>query len=796
MELTHILLVEDDDIDREAVVRYARKKDLPYKLKTAATEREAFKALRENNFDVILLDYDLGTATGLEILPHVGDVPVIFVTGSGTEEVAVEAMRMGASDYLVKDPERNYLTVLPLTIRNVLDRKDAEKSLRESEARFRALTEKASDIVMIVDKDSLYTYVSPSIRLYGYTPGDIVGKRAGHFVHPEDLPTWMENLEQAVKNPYESVRVPEVRIRRKDGSLFVVEGIFTCMLDEPGVNGIVFNGRDITARLEVEEALKHAKEEADAANKARGDFLARMSHEIRTPMNAVMGMTHLLLNTELDPKQRKYAGMIQNSAEFLLAIVNDILDLSRIEAGKLEMETIDFNLETILADTAEILALNAKEKGLEFITRIEPGVPFRLRGDPGRLRQVIINLAGNAIKFTSRGSVSIRVGLDRRSRRDREETVLRFDVTDTGIGIPKDRLDSLFKAFTQVEASTTRRYGGTGLGLSISKRLVEMMGGEIGVKSINGKGSTFYFTAVFPKQPPAGEAEAEELEKRFLDVEGEIRSAPHFLSKSELARIRILLAEDNVVNRELMIEQFENAGFGPILTAENGREAVDLALLHLPDLVLMDIQMPVMDGNEAIAVLKEKGYEGPIISISALAMKEDIDKSLESGAVDYITKPVDFDSFFTKIARHLSTAAGEIAALKGPGRTGGGDRGNDTGENSRADRDVYGYTPHQYRMKESVSKRLRDVFIKEAGEKLKILNGITGESAVREWRKEITFISHGYKGNARHLGLLPLEAAATELNTGLKENESVDRLLERVTKLSRILKRMVEENEK
>jgi PAS domain S-box-containing protein len=770
----NILLVDDDDVDREAVIRYIRKKTLPYNLETAATESEAFKYLREKSFDIILLDYNLGTATGLEILPHVGDTPVIFVTGSGTEEIAVEAMRMGACDYLVKDPERNYLTVLPLTIRNALDHKQAEKALKESEARFRALTEKASDIVMILDKNSIFTYVSPSVRLFGYSPDEIKGKRAAHFVYPDDFPTWLEVLEAAINTPYESVKVPEFRMRRKDGSLFIVEGMFTCMIEEPGVKGVVFNGRDITERKEVETALKYAKEEADAANKARGEFLARMSHEIRTPMNAVMGMTRLLFKTGLSPKQQKYAAMIRNSADFLLAIVNDILDFSRIEAGKLEMESIDFNLETVLADTFEILSLNAGEKNLDFMTYIEPGVPFRLRGDPGRLRQVIINLVGNAVKFTESGSVSVHI---RTERRDEEQVELRFEVTDTGIGIPADRLNLLFKAFTQVEKSTTRRYGGTGLGLSICKRLVEMMGGEIDVESEIGKGSTFRFTAVFKKQPPEENRETGQMEKEFADAAGGLRSSPYFLTEDERHNARILLAEDNVVNRELMIEQFESAGFASPLTAENGKEAVELALQYQPDLVLMDIQMPVMDGNEAIVLLKEKGYRGPVISLSAMAMKEDIERSLKAGAVDYITKPVDFDSFFVKIAKFLSTSSG---------KTGNGNTNNKVNGNSDS----------QYRIKDSVSKRIRDVFIKEASEKLKILNGITDASSLGEKKKELTFISHGYKGNARHLGLLPLEAAAAALNASLRDEAPAENVLELVAKLSRILNHIVEENEK
>ena len=304
-----------------------------------------------------------------------------------------------------------------------------------------------------------------------------------------------------------------------------------------------------------------------------------------------------------------------------------------------------------------------------------------------------------------------------------------------------------------------------------------MMGGEIDVESEVGKGSTFRFTAVFKKQPPREDKETEKMQKEFVDAAGDIRSAPHFLTEDERHNARILLAEDNIVNRELMIEQFESAGFASLLTAENGKEAVERTLKYHPDLVLMDIQMPVMDGNEAIVLLKENGYKGPIISLSAMAMKEDIERSLKAGAVDYITKPVDFDSFFVKIAKFLSKAAGKT-------------------ETGSAGNDINGNSDSLYRIKSSVSKRIREVFIVEASEKLKTLNGITDIASLEEKKKELTFISHGYKGNARHLGLLPLEAAAADLNNSLKDNEPAEILLELVAKLARILTRMVEENEK
>ena len=393
--------------------------------------------------------------------------------------------------------------------------------------------------------------------------------------------------------------------------------------------------RELTERQRAEKELQKAKEAADAANKAKSEFLARMSHEIRSPMNAIMGMTDLLLRATLDPEHREYVEATNDAAKHLLNIINDILDFSKIEAHKLDLENIDFDLQELLNSTLRTMAPQAQKKELELQLSMAPDIPRFLRGDPNRLRQILLNLLSNAIKFTLQGSVTICVELADTAQlpHEAEKILLLFAVKDTGIGIPTNKKDLIFQSFSQAESSTTRRFGGTGLGLAICRQLVELMAGKIWVETTPGVGSEFYFTALLePGQalvsvPDAADSPA---------LPGAARRG-----------LKILLAEDSLVNVRVAELHLDLMGH-QVKVAANGFEALTLLAAEDFDLVLMDVEMPGMDGLETTRVIRAGGNllrntKIPIIAMTAHAMSDVRGQCIEAGMDEYISKPVDFD---------------------------------------------------------------------------------------------------------------------------------------------------------
>ncbi len=501
--------------------------------------------------------------------------------------------------------------------RDITDKKLADAALMREKQFVEALILHSPVAIVVLDEKESIVSCNPAFeQLYGYTSAEVMGKNLDALVTtPETIQSAQEYTQHALHAPIHSTGLR----RRKDGTFVNVE-IFgvPVVVDEKTVGTLAIY-HDITE-------LDKARKEAEAANQAKSEFLANMSHEIRTPMNGVIGMLELVLDTPLTGEQRDYLGISLQSAETLLALINDILDFSKIEANKLELEKIDFDLRNTVEDVAAMMAKRAQDKGLELVCLIHPDVKGQLKGDPARLRQILVNLVGNAIKFTTQGEIVIHA-----EPFEETETHVRlhFSVQDTGIGIPKDRVGAVFERFIQVDGSTTRKYGGSGLGLTISKQLVEAMGGQIGVKSQPGFGSTFWFTVPFEKQPAGTVAEKSSLAATF-----------------DVKTSRILGVDDNATNRMILTKMVENFGC-QIDMAESGAKALEmLRSAYLTSnpyrIVLLDMQMPGMDGEQAAHEIKSDPAmrEVQIVILTSMGQRGDAARLESLGCAAYLLKPV------------------------------------------------------------------------------------------------------------------------------------------------------------
>ena len=481
--------------------------------------------------------------------------------------------------------------------RDITERKRSSDSLHDSEERFRLFVDAVSDyaLLMLDPSGNVVSWNSGAERIKGYKAEEILGRHFSCFYLPEAIAKGHPDAELRIAT--EVGRYAEEGWRlRKDGSRFLAEVVITAIRNANGeLAGFAKVTRDITERENIDQQNKKAKEAAESADRAKGNFLANMSHEIRTPMNGVIGLTGLMLSGDLNPQQREFAQTIRASGETLLAIINDILDFSKVEAGKLLIELLDFDLIETVENSLDLLAETAYEKGIELACEIAPNVHVSLRGDPGRLRQILINLIGNAVKFTANGEVSVRVSME--SQTETHATV-RFDIEDTGIGISPEEQTTLFKPFSQADSSTTRKYGGTGLGLAIAKHLVSLMGGRMEMESRLPKGSKFWFTV--------------QLEKLITPAK------PRDIHK--LCDLRTLIVDDNATNRQILLQQLLAWKMRPDC-AIGGEEALKMMQAAASEgrpygLALLDFQMPEMDGLELARAIKSD----PVTAVTRLVM--------------------------------------------------------------------------------------------------------------------------------------------------------------------------------
>ena len=508
------------------------------------------------------------------------------------------------------------------------------RSARRQSGRFRSLVHNSSDLITVVDEHAVATYQSPSsTRVLGYEPAEILGTRLTELLHPNDKSRVVKTFADLYDRPDATVALT-FRLRHRNGAWVTMEGTVRNLLADGTVGGFVVNTRDVTDRVHAAEELAAARDAAMEATRMKSEFLASMSHEIRTPMHAVLGLNELLLGTTLDREQHEYASGVSTAAEGLLAIINDILDFSKIEAGKLTIESVDFDLGVLLEDVVALLGDAAQQKGLELLAHPYPDLRTMVRGDPTRLRQVLVNLVSNAVKFTSVGEVvarAIPISDDGRT------AVVRFEVSDNGIGIAAEDQRRMFEPFAQADASTTRRFGGTGLGLAIVRQLVELMGGHLGLDSEIDHGSTFWFELPLERQDAATKAPA---------------GVPEFTS------LRAIIVDDNATNRLILRQQLSSWGMQPD-EAEDGPTALQRVRSAdsegAPyDLAILDLNMPGMDGLELAHTIKADPATASLkLFLLSSSGRVDNDIAAAAGLSGTLTKPARQSELFNCLIEGL-----------------------------------------------------------------------------------------------------------------------------------------------
>lgn len=661
--LFRILLVDDDKIDVMAFERALLKTGLIYKLTSFERAIDAIQTLKRKEFDCIFLDYRLQGIDGLTMLNRIQGLgvttPIVSITSQGNEKLAVEMMKAGAFDYFTKDQIgeeklHRILTNVETFHTERAQRFAAQEELHQITKNLAEAQEIANLGSWKYDTNGGDEYWSDyAFNLFGAKKEEDTAsyQKFLNIIQDEDRTMVKETFEKVSET--KEIQEIECKINHPDGMKWLFNRIQPVLDDEGKLESIVGTSQDITQQKEAEAELVDAKQKAEAAAEAKTDFLSNMSHEIRTPMNAILGFTDILFKEQhLSREGTDNLKLIKYSADNLLVIINDILDFSKIESGKVTLEHIKFSPEKVVDNLLQTLKLKAEEKGIDLKGQVADDVPKQLIGDPYRINQIFINLTNNAIKFTDEGEAIISVKL---VSKDDKKARLLFSVKDTGIGIPDDKMGTIFESFTQAQTDTTRLFGGTGLGLPITKRLIEMQGGEIKVKSTHKVGSEFYFELDF-------EIAEQEEEKAAPKVTEEAAAV------KDLKGARILVAEDNAVN-QMLIKQILGLWNVNLTVVGNGRLAVEAAATGEHELVLMDLQMPELTGYEATAGIRALDDEIikniPIVALTADVFQETKDRVMSSGFNNYVTKPFKSDILYNTIVAHLAESREWIASLNG-----------------------------------------------------------------------------------------------------------------------------------
>ncbi len=702
-------------------------------------------AARENLSSTQLADFhppEIAQRMEEQVLPAAaddgtwsGDTEFVRRDGRGLPASQVVLAHLTASGAL------DYFSTI---VRDTTERRRTEKALRERQLDYRRVIDSAHDAIIIFEAESEIV-LDVNLRtctLFGFTREELVGQPLGHISQQVEQGRLYDpnTLRRGEHQRFETVQF------LKDGSEVALE-ILATPIRYHGRDAVLSINRDISAERRARE-MHLAKEAAEQANQAKSQFLANMSHEIRTPMAGIIGMAELLSKSRLPPQDAEYIRVIRSSANGLLEVIDDILDFSKIEAGKLSLNIVPFRLSDLLSGISSLLAPRAEAKGVELRLEAASGIPTELEGDPARLRQVLINLVSNAVKFTRQGEVRVKISL----QQDHPlQPLLRFTVSDTGIGIPPEAQEHLFAPFTQADSSTARRFGGTGLGLAISKRLVQLMGGDIELESTSGSGTTCWFDLYLRRASSSA---------AFARDSTAANTALMPAAEAQRARFLLLLAEDNPVNQLVARRQLEFMGYR-VECVENGQQALDAVARRTYDLVLMDCQMPEVDGYEATRRIRHREGAGehlPIIALTAHAMKGDKHKCLAAGMDDYLSKPFREEQLAALIDRWL--AAAPVDESETP-------HGNRKAiESERLDI----LRTLGQRTGRDVLSEVIDLYFEQSHERLDELRQAVEEGDLPAVRQA----AHSLRGSSSNLGAMPLAQYLGKLEKAAREGRAED----------------------